>query len=422
MYNKYIKYKNKYINLRKKLNNMTGGAITILSPVAFDESNQIFDTFYANTLKKRIDLEELQFQPSNVLEFIGEDFFTLSNISVYLDCPPYLNPENNPSNSILKKIGLSYPLQDLITNEYPSTPPVQVGDLSDYNIGKTINEMNFYDVCCGTLNNLIIPIELLQWKSVIEHCFQVYVLNLQYNDPDKFQENLQDIRMYITLMYDIIPNGKSMGLPSLHTDSFYNNDNIKFNNSFFLVSRIYKTNINEMVDTMPTIMIIPEPGKKLTHDYNVRKEPPFINILQYMNTSRQFNVYKTNNNSISLQDSYTIHTGTLNNSGDSIKRDFLRIFFSNKMQTGTCVNLSLAKMDESYNTMYWRNNKFDLDNPSAFSTLQLYGIPEYERYWNNIENRFNIKNEDKYISNTECPGLTTFEKIKRWQLSKFKPT
>ena len=418
--NKYMQLQTNNVANKNKLGNMIGGAITILDPVEPNESNQIFDTFYANTLKKRTDLESQQFQPSNVLEFIGEDFFTLSNIYTYLDYPPHLNPENNHMNSILKKIGMSYPLQDMIQNEYPPTAPITVGNIGDYYIGKTENELNFYDVCCGSLNRLIIPLELAQWKSVIEHCFQVYIINLQHNDPDKFQENLQNIRMYITLMYDIIPNGFSMGLPSLHTDSFFVGDKIKFNDSFFLVSRIYKDTINNMVDTMPTVMIIPKSGTRLTPDYNVKKQPPFINLLQDINRTRNFDVYKTKNNTIAMQDSYTIHTGTINNSGHPVKRDFLRIFFSNKMYPGTCVNLSLASIDDMYNNMYWQNKKFELDNPSSFYTLQLYGIPEYERYWNSSENKFNIKDEDKYISNTECPGLKTSEKIKRWYLSKLK--
>jgi len=414
-YNKYKKYKNKYNLLKKKIFNMIGGDFSMLTPVMTAEANNIFDTFYANTLKKRKELEEQQFQPSNVLEFIGEKFFTLSSVSSYLDYPPYLNPANNSMNSILKKIGLSYPLQDLIKLEYPTTSPIQVGDLADFHIGKTENELNFYDVCCGSLNRLTIPSELIQWKAVIELCYQVYVVNLKYNDSAKFQENLQNIRMYITLMHDIIPPEKSMGLPSLHTDSFFGSDNIKFNDSFFLISRVYDT-----LETMPTVMIVPNVETKLTSEYNVKKQPPFINLLENLNTTRNFDVYKTKNNTIVMQDSYTIHTGTINKSSHPVKRDFLRIFFSNKMSPGTCVNLSLATRDDIYNNMYWKNKKFDLDNPSSFYTLQLYGIPEYEKYWDNIKNKFDIKDEDKYISNMECPGLKTSEKIKRWQFSKFK--
>lgn len=87
-YNKYKKYKNKYNLLKKNIFNMIGGDFSILTPVITDEANNIFDTFYANTLKKRKELEEQQFQSSNVLEFIGEKFFTLSSVSSYLDYPP----------------------------------------------------------------------------------------------------------------------------------------------------------------------------------------------------------------------------------------------------------------------------------------------------------------------------------------------
>ena len=392
--------------MEKKSNPHTN-PIKMLNPF---ESNQVFDTFYANTLKTRKELEKIQYQPTNVNEFIGEKCFTLSPVSIYLDFPSHLNPTDNPSNSILRKIGHSYPLQDMIDNEYPSTPPVQVGDLSDYYIGETMNELNFYDVCCGKLNALIIPEELIQWKSVIEHCFQVYVINLQHNDMNKFKENLNNIRMYITLMHDIIPDGKSMGLPSLHTDSFFGSDTIKFNDSFFLVSRVYKNNMMEMIDTMPTVMIIPKPGNKLTPDYNVMKQPPFINILQNIFINRMFDVYKTNNNSISFQDSYTIHTGTINNSGLPVKRDFLRISFSNRIKAGVCINLSLAKIDDIYNNMYWKKEK---KKSSSFTVMQLYGIPEYEKYWDNVENRFNIRDEDKCPESIGDLQLLTFEKIKR---------
>ena len=415
---KYKKYKNKFLNLRKKsdINQkkkiQIGGSLSPIIPTDDQEKIRLFNLFYSNTMKPRNLLELTQQQPSNVSSFIGENYFNYP----FHELTDFFLEINSIDISILYNIGTRRTLDNILKNNYPRYPPIQVSNL-DVQFRDKVN-INIFDVCCGPLNNLVIPTEVIHWRDTIKKCLQIYLSCLNKNvHHENISKFLSTINMYITIMHDIIEPGKSMGLPSFHTDSMLNNhDDTFFTDSFFLASTTYTEN-NELLNAMPTIMVIPRIDIKLPETFDTRRDLGFLKVLEELDEPSKYDIYKTNNNSISLQDSYTIHTGTINESGRRIKRDFMRVYFSNKSFTGACVNISLARINPAYNNLTWKNKDFKFDKPSPLYTLQLYGI-DYTSYWDDYTKSFVINPADINISSTDCPKISTEDKIKRYKFSR----